>query len=184
MTPPLPVPPEAETAVKALEVAKKAYRISVGAFAASLLIGGGSLIFAAQQAEETRRANNVVQSTRAQSVTFEAASTGLAGSIQHSIVNRNKEPIYDLYYVYRTSDVGELRSAVVGALSGCTLVRVVPPIETPGSANFDLVRVGFRDSLGQTWQRDALGVLAATAANEFTVTQPRTAGTTQRVDGC
>ncbi|GAA1251764.1 hypothetical protein GCM10009609_13880 [Pseudonocardia aurantiaca] len=177
MTPPLPTPSEAETAVRALKVAKRANWIAVCLGAASLLISIGSVA-------EAKRANDTTQATRAQSVTLDAESAGLDGPIRFSLVNRNKEPIADVYYVYKMPNMEESKNVIVGTIPGCTRVIVVPPSGTSDEPGFKVERFGFRDSLGKTWRRGSDGTLTATTANDFTVAQPRTAGTTEKLEGC
>lgn len=103
MTPPgpPPTPSEAETAVRALRAAKIANFVA----AVSLILAGFSAFFGGQQAAEARRANDALQQSKAQNVTLEAEPTGSNGPIRYLIVNRNKEPVADVYYEYSVAGV-------------------------------------------------------------------------------
>jgi hypothetical protein len=180
--PPQPAPPsEAETAVRALRASRWANAIALCA----LVVTGMSALFTCQQAGEARRANDLLQKTKASNVLIEAGSARADGLFTYVVVNRNKELVTDVYFTYEVAGVRAENPVAIGRVPGCSQVALSPPDGVALRPGFRPLGLHFRDSDGGSWQRDAVtNELSRVDDNLLTGSKPDSLGAVERITEC
>lgn len=171
-----PLPPVEE---RALTASWFSNGTALLALAVSIMSG----ISAIAACEQATRANDTIDATRASNVYFD--SDNIPGQARaFSVVNRNKEPVLDVYYTYRLAR-GPIDTRVfVGVIPGCSRVDLIPPNGDDKKVGFTPVDLFLRDNNGNSWHREQSGQVDHTKGNAFTEPNRDIEARGRAIEGC
>ena len=158
MTGPAPLPPVEE---RALATSKRANYIAIISLASSLISGVASV----SSCQQASKANDTIAATRASNVYFDSQNNGQR--TDYYIVNRNKEPVLDVYYTYKLSTGLVNENVFIGVVEACTKVLTQPPKGANSKPGYRPVELFLKDNNGDSWRREESGQVDRTNGNDL-----------------
>ena len=118
---------------------------------------------------QASKANDAILSTRASNVYFDSTPDGKR--VAYSIVNRNKEPVLDVYYTYTLTGGPVAANSFVGLVPACTRVPLGLENGDDKHDSFRPLELYLKDNNGNSWHREEGGRVDQIDHIEYT--QPR-----------